>query len=279
MRYLGHNKENTSYMNVRIGICQWSIPSVEPEKQLAMAAGIGLKGVEPDLGSYEDGFPLSRPELQQAYREWREAYALTYPAIAVNTLCTYGMSDPAARDTAFKAIEAAAEAAVALSIPILQLPSFVKGDITTDEDLASTIVCLRHACDCVKGTGIIVGSENALPAELQMQMIEAVASEAFRIYFDTRNLFSMKGLDTVSILEQMMPYICEVHIKDGLGDGPSAPLGQGDSGFYRSMELLRRHNYQGWLLLENDYNQIAQTTGLDNAELLRQDMVTAAGCF
>jgi len=262
-------------MTNRIGICEWSIPAATARERLALAACVGLTGVEPDLGSYEDGFPLSRPSVQEDYREWRDEFGLTYPAIAVNALCNHGMPDPGARAVAFRAIEAAAEAAAALEIPILQLPSFVKGDITSEAGFASTVICLRHACECVKGMDIIVGSENALPAEDELRMIEEVGSDSFRIYFDTRNLFAMKGLDTQAILETMMAHICQVHIKDGIDGGPSTLLGEGNSGFAISMAILKRRGYSGWLLLENGYSRLAQATSADPTDLLRRDKATA----
>ena len=262
-------------MTNRIGICEWSIPAATTRERLALAASVGLTGVEPDLGSLKDGFPLSKLGVQRMYCGWRDEFGLTYPAIAVNALCDHGMADPGARATAFQAIEAAAEAAAALVIPILQLPSFVKGDITSETGFASTVICLRHACECVRGTDIIVGSENALPAEDALRLIMEVGHDNFHIYFDTRNLFAMKGLDTLAILETVMDHICQVHIKDGVDSGPSTLLGEGNSGFAESMAVLNRHGYAGQLLLENDYGRIAQATGEDPADLLRRDRATA----
>ncbi|TFG71205.1 MAG: sugar phosphate isomerase/epimerase, partial [Anaerolineales bacterium] len=103
-------------------------------------------------------------------------------------------------------------------------------------------------------------------------MIEAINAENFRIYFDTRNLFAMKGYDSVSILETMMPHICEVHIKDGVDGGPSTLLGQGNSGFADSMQVLKAHNYTGWLLLENSYGKMAKATELTAEALLKKDI-------
>ncbi|TFG71204.1 MAG: hypothetical protein E4H27_05100 [Anaerolineales bacterium] len=152
-------------MNIQLGICQWSIPAKDAKKQLALAAQVDLAGVEPDLGSYEQDFPLSHKDMQAQYKTWREQFGLVYPALAVNALCNYGMSQSASHAVANLAIAKAVETAVALDIPIVQLPSFVKGDIISEEDFQNTLVCLRHACDCAAGTDLIIGSENALPAE------------------------------------------------------------------------------------------------------------------
>ena len=73
--------------------------------------------------------------------------------------------------------------------------------------------------------------------------------------------------------------VTEVHIKDGIGGGPSTLLGEGDSGFYRSMEILKAHRYRGWLLLENDYGAIAAATGENEEALLRKDIALAESCL
>jgi sugar phosphate isomerase/epimerase len=56
---------------------------------------------------------------------------------------------------------------------------------------------------------------------------------------------------------QADPHVIEEHLKDGLNDeGPSKPLTQGNSGFAECMAILRERNYDGWMLLENDYTSI-----------------------
>ena len=83
------------------------------------------------------------------------------------------------------------DTALALDIPILQLPSFVKGFITDEAGFQSTVECLRFACEHAQGTDLIVGSENALSTEDQFRLLEGVGYDNFRLYFDTRNPFSM----------------------------------------------------------------------------------------
>ncbi len=266
-------------MSMRIGICQWSIPVSEPEECLSLAAELGLEGVEPDLGRYEDGFPLTHKIEQVKYKLWRERYGIVYPALAVNALCQYGMSDAASKSIAETAIAKAVDTAVALSIPIVQLPSFVKGDITSPAGYQNTIKCLQYACQYAEGSNVIIGSENALPADQPLEMIKAISSKHFRIYFDTRNLFSMKGLDSVSILKTLLPYICEIHIKDGIDNGPASLLGEGNSGFFDSIQVLKDHNYSGWLLLENSYAAMAQDSQIPAGDLLRTDIEIVRGCL
>ncbi|TFG72317.1 MAG: sugar phosphate isomerase/epimerase [Anaerolineales bacterium] len=261
-------------MKTRIGICQWSIPVQNAEESLSFAAKLGLEGIEPDLGSYEQDFPLSRKEEQNKYKIWRENLGIIYPSLAINALCQYGMSDSGSKKIAELAIAKAVETAAVLDIPIVQLPSFVKGDIVSGEDFQNTVACLRYACKCAEGINVIIGSENALTAEDQLAMIEAVNSKHFKIYFDTRNLFSMKGYDSVRIMEILLPHICEIHIKDGIDNGASTLLGKGNSGFFDAMRLLSAYNYTGWLLLENNYAAMSKEIQIPAEALLREDIDT-----
>jgi sugar phosphate isomerase/epimerase len=268
-------------MTVKLGICSWMIPVDEPEASIRFASEVGLKAVALELGSYEHDLPLSLKEEQGRYDAWRSQWDITYPALAVNTLCDHGMTDPSQRSVVEAIMNRAVEVALALDIPIVQLPSFFKGFITSQDGFLNTAERLKYACACAKGSGVIIASENALTAEEQLTLIEEVGSENFRIYFDTRNPFCMQGYHSAARLEKLFPYICEVHLKDGSGKGleNSQPLGKGDSGFFDSLEVLKRHNYPGWLLFENDYREMSQNSGLSTTVLIRQDIETVKGFF
>lgn len=232
-------------MTVKIDICGWTIPAEGPRASIRLASELGLGAVELDLGKYEEGFPLSTPKIQAEYDELRTRWNVVYPALAINALCDYGMSDPSQRPVVQAAIEKAITTALALDIPIIQLPSFVKGFITNDAEFLSTVECLRFACERAQGTELIIGSENALSTVDQLRLIESVGFTNFRIYFDTRNPFSMSRFDATAMLETLLPYICEIHIKDGVDNGKSTLLGEGNSGLFDSLRVLQQHNYSG----------------------------------
>ena len=225
-------------MRNTLASCHWGLPADGPMRGICMAAELGLDGIELDIGSYEAGLPLSRPEVRASFSEWRESYQVAYPSLAVNALCQHGMSEPGAGQVAQACIARAVETAAALGIPLVQLPSFVAGDITTDEGFASTVECLRYACQLAEPAGIFIGSENPLPAEDQLRLVSAVAHPSLRLYFDTRNHYSMRGLDTPSILEAVYPHVIEVHLKDGTRDGRQTLLGEGDASLFASMHIL-----------------------------------------
>ena len=131
---------------------------------------------------------------------------------------------------------------------------------------------MRHACHSAEGTDILIGSENVLSLEDQLRLVEEVGHPKLRLYFDTRNPFHIKGYDVAPMLERVYPHVCEVHLKDGVDGGNSTLLGKGNSGFLRSMEVLIQHRYAGWVILENDYRQIAADNGISPEAGIKSDI-------
>jgi sugar phosphate isomerase/epimerase len=65
-----------------------------------------------------------------------------------------------------------------------------------------------------------------------------------------------KGYNSPQMLDELMESVCEIHVKDGKGkDLSGALLGQGDTDFYGSIEVIKKHSYDGWIVIENYYDQ------------------------
>jgi sugar phosphate isomerase/epimerase len=78
------------------------------------------------------------------------------------------------------------------------------------------------------------------------------------IYFDTQNYYLHEKANVAAMVEPLISHICEVHVKDGRESDiePSgALLGKGDSGFFDTMDELRKWGYSGWLISENFYDR------------------------
>jgi sugar phosphate isomerase/epimerase len=241
----------------KLGLCEWNIPSTDISERFKWSAQAGLQGLEIDLESCSDD-SSSNPEKIERVRELSESWNLEIPTLGINACCKYGMGNPNHQPLIETALAAGVETALALGIPKLQVPSFSASWIESEDDLTRTIGHFRFACRLAEGTDLIIGTENALTAQQQLQMLDQVESAHFKIYFDTRNAFSMQGYDSAEILKQLLPHLCEVHIKDGIDEGPSCALGAGNSGLFNCLELLKKNAYDGWLLLENNYQTIEQ---------------------
>ncbi|MDF7800281.1 sugar phosphate isomerase/epimerase [Pontiellaceae bacterium B1224] len=233
---------------MKIGICEWNIPHKETAARFEWAAQAGLQGLEIDLENAGGN--------EARFRDLSNHWNLELPTLGINACCNHSMCDPAEFEFLKSEFESAVKTAVELGIPKLQVPSFVKSFIETDADFEQTVQCFQQLCKLAEGTGLLIGTENALSAEKQLELLDRVDSDQLKIYFDTRNAFAMSRLDSAEILETLYPHICEVHIKDGTDNGPSQPLGKGNSGFFQCLEILAAKNYTGWLLLENEYTTL-----------------------
>jgi sugar phosphate isomerase/epimerase len=269
--------------NMKFGICHWSFP-LEGPYACKIAAQLGLQGMELDLGDYERNFPLSNRLIQDSYMEEGEKWGIAFPAMAVNTLCNFGMTNTADTlkgEIARLALIKAVEAAQAMNIPVVQLPSFFDGEIKDEYGFKETVNCLVFACSYAADRGVTIASENVLSPEESKRLLETVGSKNFKIYFDLQNYYYFKGYRVPDVLRELFPYICEVHAKDGkTGDLSGALLGEGDVDFMGSVKALKELGYKGWIHLENYYDKSPLNRGdQDPFELLSKDIETLKNCF
>lgn len=256
---------------------QWSLPG-NYGYTLALAKQLGLEAVQLEFGSWEAGMALSHRRLQELYlRDSRELGIRLLP-LTVNALGRYpvvdGLDTPdghIARDT----IAAALEAAAAMGVEGVTLPSFGGNEIHTPAHYAHTVEALRFACEQAAPLGLTVYTENVLDPDELAQLFGEVDSPALRLLFDSQN-YSVFGRDcAVEILRRHWDRLgCHLHVKDGGGMG-SMPLGTGTSPFRQVMDELRLRGYEGAIVLENAYNALplcAQAE--DRFELLLRDAQT-----
>lgn len=270
-------------MDFKIGIVEWAFPFPGPYG-LKIAADMGIEGMELDFGDYETGFKLSNPVIQKAYLECGREYGVEFPSIALNALNAHGMRNE--RDTydgmiAVETIYRGVQAAADMGISIVQVPSFDDGAIKSEEDFWNTCEKVRLACDLAKRHGIVIAFENVLSAKESLRMIREVGCDNLKIFYDSQNYHLEKGYSQQEILSELKDHICQIHIKDGFNQTiSSALLGKGDTGFYKTVQLIKASHCATWLLLENYYNQ--KPLSLLNADafsLLEEDIRTVRRAF
>jgi sugar phosphate isomerase/epimerase len=269
--------------NIKFGICYWSFP-LEGPYACKIASQLGLQAIELDLGDYERNFPLSNRIIQDAYLEAAEKWEISYPAIAVNALCNYGMTNTADTlkgEVARLAIKKAVEVAQSMRIPVVQVPSFFDGEIKDEKGLMDTVTCLKFACRYAADRGVTIATENVLSVEESKRLLEEVSFQNIKIYFDLQNYYNFKGYSVPDVLSELFPYICEVHAKDGkTGELSGALLGEGDADFAGSVKVLKKLGYSGWIHLENYYDRAPLNRGdSDPFELLKYDIATLKNSF
>lgn len=240
----------------RIGIASWCLPASGSDT-LYQAAMLGLQIIHIDAGGYRGHPDMQNERVRQAYREASERTGIEITGIGINILNDYGLHSAAGTSNAQKcwsAIERALEAANALRVPLLFLPSFRQSEIRTEQELQRTAQVLRKACLQAAQANIIVATENSLGIEGNRQLIRFVNHPQLRILLDTFNPVRW-GHNVGAMVVQLYPFLCQqIHLKDGWCQPlRSASLTLGEANVIATLQALKARNFQGDFLLENTY--------------------------
>jgi sugar phosphate isomerase/epimerase len=120
---------------------------------------------------------------------------------------------------------------------------------------------LEEALELAEELGVTLALENKARGrnrgliqfpEEHLGLIEALESPNCRAAFDIGHAHTF-GLDLIKYLEEILPYLVEVHLHDNDGSGDQhRPLGTGTIDFQPLFESLARGGYCGPLILEMD---------------------------
>lgn len=125
----------------------------------------------------------------------------------------------------------------------------------------------QYLCDAAGECGISIAGENLMTPEEFTKMSEMVDRSNFYLYFDSQNYHLFRGYSELAILEGLYPKMCnQLHVKDGQGAMSGGLLGTGDSGFHETMHWLDNHDYSGYILLENYYDQLPLPASISSAK-------------
>lgn len=240
-----------------------------------MAADCGLDGVELDLGSLEQGLPLSDARVCRYWLDAQQRCAVAFPALAVNTLgghCRVRPENPGQEALCRRIVSAAIDAAAAMGIGVIQIPNFGGFAIGGEADIEPASRFYRWACELAGPRDILIASENTLSADENLWLCDQVDRSNFRIYYDNENVAFFTGESPAAHLRAIGPRACQVHLKDGSPDALSSkPLGEGHGQAEPCLSALRDMGYGGWVVLENEYAGEAFGSS-DRFESLQRDV-------
>lgn len=267
----------------KFGICQWAFPMPGPYA-LRTAAALGFAGMELDFGPYERSYPLSSRTIQRAYLDMAAETGISLPSMTVDHLNRFGLTRPMdsrAGMICTDGVKRGIEAAAAMQIPVVQLPSFNDGAIRTERDFYNTCEKLKLFCEIAAPCGITIASENALSAAETLRMVRQVGCENFKIMFDTQNYFLHGRQNAAAILRALHPHVAQIHLKDGYnGKLSGSLLGAGESGFFETAAVIRETRCAKWLLLENYYHtEPLCHLCADPFQIVKRDLAIARGTF
>lgn len=264
-------------LNVKYGALDFALPG-HLAGNIKLAREIGLEGLELGFLRYQDrGFMLGQKWFRDYYLEEGDKYNIAFPSMAVCEFDCYGLKNKVTTDKGKRVreiIDLAIDTAAYMKMEMIMMPSFGDGYIETDEDMDVTAEALAYACKEAVKHQITITTENLLSIDRNLELFQKVGEPNFSCLYDSQNYRVWKGWSQPKMLKQLADndiLYPEIHVKDGIGQsGSSAYLGEGDTDFRGTMDILHEINYSGWIHLENFYDRVplctAENTYIDAAK-------------
>ncbi len=228
-----------------IAACDWSMWT-EGTAALDIAKQIGLDGVEISAGKPEDKIAIANADLREQYKAKMKETGIQIPSIAMGLLNDAPLaSEPRATSWVLDTIDAAKD----LGAKVILLAFFGKGDLIDkgklkDNDVAEVVNRLKECAPKAKESGIILGLENTLSAQQNIEILEKIGNDACKVYYDVGNS-TYSGYDVPAEIRLLKDKICQIHFKDG-----AFYLGKGKVQMEPIAEAIKEIGYKGWFVLE-----------------------------
>jgi L-ribulose-5-phosphate 3-epimerase len=252
--------------SVKVGMCDWNLgPMAQPE-MIPRAKEAHLEGIQVSVGTAPDNMALRSPEIRRQYQELGKRHGVAFPSVAAGLLNNIPLkSEPQAAVFVIDTIEAAA----ALGSYCTLLAFFAQGDLRLQDSegnfknvstgpfksyeldgpgVRRVVEVLKQAAPRARDLNIIIGLENTLTAEQNLEILEEVGSEYVQIYYDVGNSTEY-GYDVPGEIRAIgNDRICEIHLKDWHSPMLGDPQGAVD--FQASAEACRDIRFDKWYVLE-----------------------------
>jgi sugar phosphate isomerase/epimerase len=216
-------------------------------KRRAFEAGLPLIGLSTHQGFVSPDAEVRNQNIAKTIRSLELAHALGIPTIRVNT-GRWGTSKSFDDLMANKGIEP-------------RLPGH-----TDDEGFAWVIDAFRECVPRAEALGVVMGLENhwglGRTAAGVLRVVDAVASPWLQVTLDTGNFLE----DSDAQMEALAPRAVLVQAKTYYGGGKWYSL---DIDYAKVAAMLRRHGYRGWVSLEFEGLDPAETAVPKSLETLR----------
>lgn len=217
-------------------------------KRRAFTAGLDLCGFSTHQGFVSPDRAKRQENVAHTIRCIELAYRLGIPTIRVNT-GRWGTTKDFNQLMKQRGIEPRLEG------------------YSDDDGFAWVIECLEQCLPKAEQCGVLLGLENhwglGRTAEGVLRIIKAVDSPWLRATMDTGNFLD----NTYAQLEQMAPVTAYVQAKTYYGGGTWYTL---DLDYPRIAEILRRHNYRGYISLEFEGQEDYRTAVPKSLAMLRE---------
>lgn len=229
-------------LQLRLGVCDWTIGKTGDPAAFALAGSLGCDGVQVSLVPKGGSLALTDPALRRAYLEACERTGVAIASFAIGDLNDVPLkNDPRAERWLAEGIDIAA----AMGVRVILVPFFGKGDLKGDEaGIEAVVAAMKRLAPKAEAKGVVLAIENTLPAEANLGILERVGSPAVRVYYDVANSQDA-GFPILDEIRALGTRVVEVHAKD-----TKDLYGKGSIDFPAVRKALEGIGYKGWLVME-----------------------------
>jgi L-ribulose-5-phosphate 3-epimerase len=252
----------------RVGMCDWNLgKSCDPEA-IPRAREARLHGIQVSVGTAPDRVPLRDKAVRQKYVELGRQYGVAFNSVAAGSILNQIplKSEPQSAVYVIDAIEAAA----ALGAKNILIAFFGNGDLRLQDSTAQlrnlaksgpasyeldahgvsrVVEALRQIAPRAADAGVVLGLEDTLTAEQNLEIIERIGSPMVQVYYDVGNS-THYGYDVPTELRKLgAGRICEIHLKDWKTPQLGSP--DGEVAFSAVAAACREIRFDKWFVLES----------------------------
>ena len=225
-------------------------------KKQAFHAGLDIMGlsthqsfVSPDKSKRQENIDLTKHQIEVAY-------ALGIPTIRINT-GRWGTTMPTNGKSEFdvlmdnKGVE-----------PVID-------GYTEDDGFKWVIDSIAQCIPTAEKCGVVLGLENhwglGLTSQGVMRIVNEINSPWLKVTLDTGNFFDNREAQ----LKELAPHTCLIQAKTYFGGAKWPAFNEINIDYPKIGELMRKNNYRGYISLEFEGNENAETAVPKSLKLLR----------
>ena len=263
----GHSHAFAQGAGPRVSMCDWTFGSQCDPEIIPRAKEVNLDGIQVSVESGLDRIPLRETAVRRRFLELGKRHGIAFHSVAAGLILNRIplKSEPESAVYVVDAVEAAA----ALGAKNVMLAFFGAGDLRLRDargefrnvsdgpfhsyvlDTVGTnrvVQAVKQIVPRAEEAGIILGLENTLSAEQNLEIIDRIGSEMVQVYYDVGNSTRWHYDVPGEIRMLGNDRICELHIKDIETRVLGATGGVVD--FKGIAEACRAIGYDKWYVIE-----------------------------
>ena len=225
-------------------------------KKRAFDSGLDIMGlsthqsfVSPDASKRKENIELTKHQIEVAY-------SLGIPTIRINT-GRWGTTKPIGKKSEFDVL-----------MDNKGVESVIDG-YSEEEGFKWVIDSIEQCIPTAEKCGVVLGLENhwglGLTSKGVMKIVNAIDSPWLSVTLDTGNFFDNREEQ----LAELAPHTCLIQAKTYYGGAKWPAFDQINIDYKSIGELMRKNNYKGYISLEFEGNEDANTAIPKSLELLR----------